>query len=39
MSENNVQYGKLLPQAINMEEGVIGAMLVDLKAWMKFLAV
>lgn len=31
MSENNVQYGKLLPQAINIEEAVIGAMLIDSK--------
>jgi replicative DNA helicase len=31
MKENNISLGKLPPQAINIEEGVVGAMLVDSK--------
>jgi replicative DNA helicase len=31
MKENNMSHGKLLPQAQDIEEGVIGAMLVDSK--------
>jgi replicative DNA helicase len=31
MKENNMLHGKLLPQAQDIEEGVIGAMLVDSK--------
>ena len=39
MKENNLLNGKLLPQAITMEEGVIGAMLVDSKGVDEVLAV